>query len=160
MSNQEHAVARLAARQHGVVAFPQLKALGFTKYAVHRRVRTGRLHALYRGVYAVGHRALTTKGRWLAAVLACGPSAVLSHRTALALWALRPVSAGPIDVTVLRSGGRGQPGICLHCVRALRAKDRTILDAIPVTSVARTLLDYAQTASPQQLRAALQSAER
>jgi very-short-patch-repair endonuclease/predicted transcriptional regulator of viral defense system len=150
----------LAARQHGVVAFRQLKALGFTKYAVHRRVRAGRLRALYRGVYAVGHRALTTKGRWLAAVLACGPNAVLSHRAALALWELAPVPSGPIDVTVIRSGGRGQPGIRRHCVRSMRREDRTVLDAIPVTTVARALLDYAQTTNPQQLRAAVEAAER
>ena len=83
-------LAKLAAQQHGVVALYELEALGFTRWTVQRRVATAQLHRLYRGVYAVGHTRLTTRGRWMAAVLACGPEAVLSHHAAAALWALRP----------------------------------------------------------------------
>lgn len=150
----------MAARQHGVVSWPQLAALGLSRNAVHQRAKAGRLHRVHRGVYAVGHARLTLRGRWMAAVLACGPQAVLSHRSALALHDLRPVPAGPIDVTVPARGRKGPPGLRLHCVRALDPRDRTRKDAIPVTTVARALLDYADTARPQQLRLALEAAER
>ena len=116
---------------------------------------------MHRGVYAVGHRDLSTEGRWLAAVLACGPSAVLSHRAALALWALRPKPSAPYDVTILAAGGlRRKPGIRLHCSRVLPPRDVTTVNAIPVTSVARTFLDYARTANAQQIRTAIEAAER
>jgi predicted transcriptional regulator of viral defense system len=76
--------------QHGVVATWQLLALGLTMGSIRARVANGRLHRVHRGVYAVGHRRLTVKGRMMAAVLACGPDAVLSHRSAISLWELRP----------------------------------------------------------------------
>lgn len=93
-------------------------------------------------------------------MLACGPTAVLSHRVALALWGLRPSPPAPYDVTIVSAGGRRKPGIRLHCVRALHPDDRLILDAIPVTSVARALLDYSETATRQELRLALEAADR
>jgi very-short-patch-repair endonuclease len=120
----------------------------------------GRLLRVHRGVYAVGHGRLSQHGRWLAAVLAAGPGAVLSHAAALTLWQLRPRRLGPIDVTVAGRGRRAGSGIRLHCVRALNEADRMTLDAIPVTTVARTLLDYAEQATTQQLRLALDAADR
>src|SRR3954468_16157056 len=89
----DRAIADLAARQHGVVAYWQLLALGVGRRAIQRRVATGRLHRVQFGVYAVGHAVLTWHGRCLAAVLSYGPDAVLSHRTAVGLWELRPTSS-------------------------------------------------------------------
>lgn len=143
-----------------MVAIWQLYGLGFTKSQVHDRAAAGRLHRTYRGVYAVGHRRLSAKGWWLAAVLACGPDAALSHHAAVALWGLRPRRGGPVDVTVPGRRKHGQRGIRVHNVRALADADRTILDGIPVTSPSRALLDYAEVGRPQQLRLALEAADR
>ena len=99
-------IAALALRQHGVVSRRQLRALGLDDNAVSYRVRAGRLHRLHRGVYAVGHTVVGARGRWMAAVLACGPDAALSHASAAALWELRPSEATWIDVTVPRVGAR------------------------------------------------------
>ena len=138
----------------------QLRELGYSAGDIRGLARRAHLHRLYRGVYAVGHRRLTTRGRWIAAVLACGPHAVLSHRAAIALYDLRPVPAGPIDVTVPGRTRRGRTGIRVHNVRRLHPDDRTTVDGIPVTSVHRALLDYAEVALFQQLRLALEAAER
>jgi hypothetical protein len=143
-----------------VVATWQLKPLGYTLSAIKRRALAGRLHRLYRGVYAVGHKRLSRKGRWMAAVLACGPDAVLSHRVAIALWELRPPPSGVIDVTVPGRSRKGQKGIRVHNVRTLHDDDRALVDGIPVTSVHRTLLDYAEVAPAQQLRLAIEASER
>jgi very-short-patch-repair endonuclease len=104
--------------------------------------------------------AITLKGRWLAAVLACGAEAVLSHRHAVVLWELRPAPGGPIDVTVPGRTKRGRKWIQVHSVRRLHERARTEVNGIPVTSVHRTLLDYAEVSRPQQLRLALEAAER
>src|SRR3954469_5452973 len=95
-------IAALADRQHGVVARRQLVALGLSARAIEHRLERGRLHLLHRGVYAVGHRVLSQRGRWMAAVLACGEGAVLSHRSAAALWGIRPTSRPGIEVTTAR----------------------------------------------------------
>ena len=97
---------------------------------------------MHRGVYAVGHRALAPHARWLAAVLACGPDAVLSHRSAAALWDLRPTARAPVDVIAPRSRHR-RPGIDLHLSRCLEPEHRTEHKRIPCTTVARTLVDLA-----------------
>jgi very-short-patch-repair endonuclease len=152
-------VARLATRQHGVVASWQLHEIGIRASGIKRRVAAGRLHRIHRGVYAVGYRRLSPRGWWLAAVLACGPDAVLSHRAAIALWDLRPRVPGPVDVTVGRTRHSRQ-GIRVHSVRTLDEADIATRDGIPVTSLHRTLLDYAEVARTQQLRLALEEAER
>src|SRR5215213_1229959 len=92
------AVAELAERQHGVVALRQLRALGLGPGAIKRRSSNGRLHLVHSGVYAVGHRRLTANGHRMAAVLACGPRAVLGYRDAAALWGLRRSSRTSVDV--------------------------------------------------------------
>jgi hypothetical protein len=153
-------LALLAARQHGVVARWQLRLLGFGRSAIQVRVDGGRLHRLFRGVYAVGHGRVTRDGRRMAAVLACGPDAVLSHRSAVALWGLRPPADGRIDVSAPGRSRCGQNGIRLHSVRTLEQADRAELDGIPVTSVHRTLLDYAEVGRRQQLRLAIEAADR
>jgi predicted transcriptional regulator of viral defense system len=95
-------VAKLAARQWGVVSVVQLRAAGLSKDAVQRRVRAGRLHRVHHGAYAVGHTVLKREGRWLAAVLACGDGAVLSHRSGAAHWGLLRSEATRTDVTTPR----------------------------------------------------------
>jgi hypothetical protein len=119
----------------------------------------GRLHRVHVGVYAVGHRKLSAHGHRMAAVLACGPGAVFSHRAGAALWGLRASARPRIDVTVGR-GGRGGPGIDVHRVRALHPDDRTVHDGIPVTTVARTLLDLAEVLRANEVERAFDEAER
>jgi very-short-patch-repair endonuclease len=143
-----------------VVAYWQLRELGFSKGEIRGLRAASHLHRIHRGVYAVGHVRLTRKGRWMAAVLACGPEAILSHRAAAALWELRPPPSGPVDVTVPGRTRKGTPGIRVHNVRTLHADDGAIVDGIPVTSVHRTLLDYGEVAWFQQLRHAVDAAER
>jgi very-short-patch-repair endonuclease len=153
-------VANLAARQHGVVAHRQLIELGLRPKAIQYRLATGRLHRVYPGVYAVGHRALSRHGRWLAAVLACGEQALLSHRSAAALWGLRRGAPGRIDVTAPGRSRHGLPGIAVHRVRRLHPDDRARRESIPVASVARTLLDLAEVLGSQELERAFEDAER
>jgi hypothetical protein len=152
-------LAALAAGQWGVVSAAQLAALGFSAAGVTRRVQAGRLHRVHRGVYAVGHRSLAVQGRWLAAVLACGPGAVLSHRSAAAHWNLLATSATRVDVTAAR-GRHGAPGIRLHRSRSLDAQDTTAHQTIPTTTVARTMLDLAAIVPAHRLERALAQAER
>jgi very-short-patch-repair endonuclease len=158
MSVLDTLIGRLASRQHGVVALWQLTALGISTSAVSRRVADGRLRRLHRGVYAVGQ--IGRKGWWMAAVLACGPGAILSHRDAATLWGLRDCSRTAIDVTVPASGRRSRARLTIHVAGELRPDDRAEVDGIPVTSVARTLLDLAEVVSPTQLRRAYEAAER
>jgi very-short-patch-repair endonuclease len=152
--------AQIAGWQHGLATFAQLVAVGLSPTAIKRRVQAGRLHRVYRGVYAVGHRALSDEGRWMAAVLACGAGAVLSHRAAAELWRLLAPSQGVIDVTVpAGSGGRRRrSGLRIH--RSLLSDaDTTLVDHIPVTSPARTVVDLKRTVSPAVFRQALREAE-
>jgi len=152
-------LAALAERQWGVVSLAQLRDLGLGRGAVRHRAAVGRLHRLYPGVYAVGHRFLGREARALAAVMACGPGAVLSHASAAAHWDLRPTDAAAVDVTGARSR-KGVPGVRLHRPRSLDAQDATTHRGIPVTSVARTLLDVAGRVEAHQLERALAQAER
>ena len=107
-------IGALATRQHGVIATRQLRALGLSTQAISERAAAGRLHRVHHGVYAVGHRVLTGHGRWMAAVLACGPDAALSHASAAALWGIRPSAAERIDVSVPRTRKRIRPGLRIH----------------------------------------------
>ena len=155
---RERGIARLADRQHGVVARSQLMALGFGRGAINHRVGAGRLHRLHTGVYAVGHKRVSPHGRWMAAVLACGPTALLSHRSAAFLWGILPPFAYPPDVTTA-GRCRGRPRIVLHRSR-LHPDDCATRDHIPVTSVARTLLDLAEVVPQRHLARAMENAER
>ena len=157
LSPIESRIVTLAEAQHGVVARAQLLSLGLTEGAVARRMRAARLHRVHRGVYAVGHAVLSREGHWMAAVLACGPGAVLSHRDAAALWNLRGNSAAArVDVTIPRgSGHRSTPRIRVHLTRRL---DSTVVRGIPVTSVARTLADLAEVLPARGLEKAFQQA--
>jgi predicted transcriptional regulator of viral defense system len=153
-------IAGLAASQHGVVSRLQLRALGLSVAAIDHRVRAGRLHLVHRSVYAVGHRALTVEGRWLAAVLAAGSDAVLSHGSAAAAWGLRPSGVSPIHVTIPRSPGRARRhGIRLHRSRTLAIEDTTIHRGIPITTPARTLVDLSRTLKGRPLEHAIDRAD-
>jgi very-short-patch-repair endonuclease len=176
------AIAGIAARQHGVITAKQLAAVGLGRAALSERARAGRLHRIHRGVYAVGHRGLSLHGRSMAAVLACGPGAVLSHVSAAVLWELlRPID-GPVHVTTPRTSGRARrPGIHLHRSPSLKSHPEpspspscsqqeggrrgrlltTHRHNIPVTSVARTLEDLQRTSflEPHLLRRAIRQAE-
>ena len=144
-----------------MVARRQMLALGISEAEVQGRLEAGRLHRIHRGVYAVGHAKLTLKGRWMAAVLACGPPvAALSHRCALALWDLRQRSSGAIEVTVRGQGKPGPKGVVVRRSAVLGGNDVACVDGIPVTSLAWTVVDYAAIASRSQVRSILEAMER
>jgi very-short-patch-repair endonuclease len=151
------ALAALASRQYGVVSRAQLVQLGFGRQAILRRLESDRLRRLHPGVYAVGHWALTSHSRDLAAVLACGPQALLSHRAAgRRLGLLR--SGAPIEVTAPR-GCKPKPGITIHRTRLIHSDDRSTIEGIPVTSVARTIVDLADVLRDRPLAALVNEAE-
>jgi very-short-patch-repair endonuclease len=150
------AIAALAARQHGVVSRAQLLELGFTKHGIAHRIGAKRLHPVHRGVYAVGYCRLSREGEWLAAVLAGGQGAVLSHESAAALWELRPRTGRLIDVTTGPHGKR--PGIRFHRI-PLEPTETTTRKGIPVTTPERTIIDIAATLTPNQLERAIRQAE-
>src|SRR4051794_27939072 len=91
-------VWRLVQRQHGVIAHEQLARLGYSGKAIRHRIAIGRLHPLHRNVYAVGRSEVTDNGRWMAAVLACGDGAILSHSSATALWRIGREQRGLVEV--------------------------------------------------------------
>jgi hypothetical protein len=146
-----------AGRQFGVLSGAQLREVGIGRGAVQNAVRAGRLHRVHHGVYALGHTLLRPEGHRLAAVLACGPGAVLSHRSAASHWELLAADQERIDVTATR-GRHPVPGIRLHTSRSLDAQDTTNHEGIPITTVHRTLLDLAATTRADQLERALAQA--
>jgi very-short-patch-repair endonuclease len=153
-------VAQMAAAQHGLVTLDQCRRAGLSQRAVSRRLAGGRFHRIFRGVYAVGHTKLSNEGRWMAAVLACGPDAVLSHRSAAELWRLLSPRRAPVDVTVPRRSGRARrPGIRLHRTTLLTQEETTRRAGIPVTSPARSLADLRTCAFPDELSRARRQAE-
>lgn len=149
----------MADRQFGVVARRQLLDVGLTPNTIDRWAAVGRLRRLHRGVYALGHRALTVDGRRLAAVLACGEHAVLSHRDAAAAWGLAASQGTRFHVTVPPTRVRVGPrtGIHVHVSR-LGPDDVTEHGGIPITSVAKTLLDHASVSTDKQVAEAVDMA--
>jgi hypothetical protein len=146
------AIAELSGRQHGVVARWQLERMGITPGEIEGRIARGIFHRLHRGVYAVGHCSLGRDGRWLAAVLAFGPAAVLSHRSAGQLWQIVPRHGIAPEVT--RPGFvEGRPDIVVHR-SAIPEDERCIEDGIPVTTVPRAMLDMAAVLDMRQLERA------
>ena len=148
----------LVARQHGVLARWQLLSLGMSANAIKQRISTGRLHPVWRGVYAVGRPQLSREGWWSAAVLACGPHALLSHFAAAALWRIAPAIGG-IDVSVPAHVGRKRPGITVHR-RMLDPSDQTEHLGIPVIAVVPTLVDLAAQLKRDALEAAISEADK
>jgi len=139
----DRAIALLATHQHGIVERRQLIALGLSPAAIDHRVRAGRLIVLHRGVYTVGHAALTDRGRMRAALMAAGPTAVLSHRTAAALWKVTPSMPPFVEVTVTHRRPRSRAGLQIHATR--RPPEIRTLHSLPLTAPLRTLADLAPT---------------
>lgn len=156
-------VAEIAESQHGVVARRQLYELGLSATGVEGAVRSGRLFAMHRGVYAVGHRRLNRRGRWSAATLACSTGAVLSHPSAAALLGLRDRDreSAAIHVTVApTSSMRRRSGIVVHRPRCWREDEVCSKDGISATTPARTIMDLAATLSPRELERTIDQAHR
>lgn len=136
-------LAELATLQDGIVDDMQLFALRFGRDAIQWRVRSGRLHRIHPGVYAVGHHALSLRARWRAGVMACGPGALLSHRDATQLWGLLRSNRSLIEVTVPTDRGRRVRGVQIHIARRLMPQDRRECEGIPCVSVPMALLNRA-----------------
>jgi len=152
-------VAQLAQGDHGVLATSELLACGLTHAGIHRRARAGRLHRLHHGVYAVGHAAVSRKGRLLAAVKACGAGAVLSHQSAAELWKLAPRCPGPIHVTVPEPRRpRPGPGIAVYRSKAVLDRDVARRSGIPVTTPVRTLRELKRVLPREEWEAAIDRA--
>jgi very-short-patch-repair endonuclease len=136
-------IAQLAERQHGVVARRQVLRAGMTRHQLNHRLRNGRLHEIHRGVYLVGHPVPTDLGREAAALLACGPGAILSHRNAAKLWQLLAYPASDrVCVTVPPGRAIERPGIEVHRA-ALARRDIRRRHGLTLTSPPRTVLDLA-----------------
>lgn len=151
----------LARGQHGVVTREQLLDLGMGPDSIKHRLRSGRLHPVGRGVYAVGRPEIGRKGQWMAAVLSCGQRALLSHRSAAELWGLvRANRSEPIHVAIPGDAVRSRPGIRVHRRTDLGPGHRREVHGIPVTDVVSTLVDLASCAPEWQVEAAINSADR
>lgn len=153
----DRVIARLAERQHGVVSRAQLVGMGLGRYAIGHRLECGRFHALHRGVYAVGHSAVSREGRWMAAVLVTGPGAALSHRSAATIWGVHVSTRTRVEVTAERQC-TSRPGVEVHRSR-LSPDEVTAVDGIPVTTVPRTLLDLATVLGRREVARAANEAE-
>jgi very-short-patch-repair endonuclease len=165
-ADPDAAIARIAARQHGVVSLAQLEGLGIHRQARSARLRRGWLHRVHRGVFAVGHPGLSREGLWMAAVLAVGPGAALSHFSAGTLWGMlgsrgrgsaRSVEL-PIHVTV-SGASESRRGIRVHRSRTLTPETITVRLGIPVTTPTRTVIDLRGVLGRRQFAAALRQAE-
>ncbi|MGE5408754.1 MAG: DUF559 domain-containing protein [Syntrophothermus sp.] len=150
---------RLVDSQHGAISRSQLLALGYTRDAIEHRLRTGRLHRVWRGVYAVGRADLPQEGRWTAALLACGDAAHLSHRSAAALYGIGD-ERGRIEVTLARRGECHRPGLTVRSRPGLPAADFATHRGIPVISIVRTLLDLATLDPRNRLERAVNEADK
>ncbi len=141
-----------------MVSRAQLLGAGLSGQTIGRALRAGRLHSLFRGVYAVGHTAIGQTAWWQAALLACGGGAVLSHHTAAQLWSMRRGELFPISVIVPGNHGRK-----LHRINprrtALHATEHMTLDGLAVTTPARTIVDMAAELAPRQLRELVERAQ-
>jgi len=153
------AIWALVRRQHGAIARRQLLELGLRPRQIERRIASGRLHPVWRGVYAVGRPLLGKRGRLMAAVLACGPDAVLSHGSAAALWGFG-AEQRLIEVSVPSRRRSRRPGIRVHRRTEAAMADATVHDGIPVTSPVRTLVDQATQLRPMQLERAVNEADK
>lgn len=158
-SEWDREIARIADEQHGLVSLGQLEGMGMSRSTADKRVEAGRLHRLHEGVFSVGYSLLTREGRFMAAVLACGPDSVLSHRSAADLWGLREDRRARIDVTAPGRRGRTLKGIDAHRHGSLLPADRTRVNGVPCTSVARVMLDMAAVVPVWELRKAVAEAE-
>jgi very-short-patch-repair endonuclease len=150
----------MARRQHGVVTRSALEGHGFSEEAIEHRLATGRLHLISPGVYAVGRPELTPHGRWMAAVLACGDDAALSHRSAAELWGIGYEEEGRIDVSIRRKSKITRKGIKVRARPSLGASSFVVRFGIPVTHPVQTMIDVATELRPMQLERAVNEADK
>jgi very-short-patch-repair endonuclease len=155
---RDHALAAIASQQHGVVSHAQLLGLGITQRSIERRVGAGRLHRAHRGVYRVGHTAEAPLASEAAAVLACGPGTVLSHRSAGAIWGMVERTPAEVEVTVVGRDCGVKPGIRHRRVGRLASVDVGVRSQLPLTAPARTLLDLGSVLGQRALRQAVNEA--
>jgi very-short-patch-repair endonuclease len=149
------AAVAVTTAQDGAISRRQLLDVGVGRGAIESWLRTGRLHRIHRGVYALGHPVISLRGRWIAALLACGLNSVLSHRSAGVAHGLIEDDQLIIDVTT--TGGRGRlEGVRVHRGR----RDAARADGLPVTTVERTLLDLAAVLTERGLERAVDAAIR
>lgn len=151
-------IARIAARQHGIVSVRDLRQLGVSKFGVRHRIERGLLHRVHYGAWAVGYRTLTNERRWMAAVCASGPAAALSHESAARLWGVWRGSERATHVTTTRSK-RGVRGVATHRSRRFAQADMTTRHGVQVTTLERTLVDLAARLTPLQLANIMHEAE-
>ncbi len=157
----EKSLRALAARQHGVVARAQLLALGFTARMIDHRLAMGRLHPVWRGVYAIGRPDVTREGRWMASTMTCGPHAVLSHGSAAALWGIGELErGGEVEVSVPKRNRHYRRGIRTYRRSGLTARDLAERMGIPVTGLVLTFVDLATRLSRGRLEAAINEADK
>jgi very-short-patch-repair endonuclease len=150
----------LAWRQHGIVTRRQLLALKFNSREIEHRISRRRLHVVMRGVYAVGWPELTERRRWMAAVLACGEGAALSHQSAAALWGIGKEQRGRIDVSVRRRSELERPGLRIRARAKLDPARIVAKDGIPATEIVQTLVDLATELAPRRLERAINEADK
>ena len=155
-----HAARALARRQRDNVTRKQLLELGYTVEAIRHRLAKGRLHEVFRGVYAVDRPHNTPEGMWMAAVLRCGSDAALSHASATALWEVRRHIRGAIEVTIPAHRTIEEPGIRVYRSRTLGPGEVTTHRGIPVTTVVRSLVDIAPRLTRAQCERAINEADR
>jgi len=141
------AVTWVAEQQLALITTPQLHVAGVRRGSVEWRLASGTLHPRHRGVYLVGHGIPVPGAIELAGVLACGERAFVSHRSAASLWGLLASAGDGVDLTVVRRRCRSRDGLRVHRVEALAQADHTLRRGIPITAPARTLIDFASTAS-------------
>jgi Transcriptional regulator, AbiEi antitoxin len=159
LSSRSKLLWELAARQHGVVSRGQLRERGLGNEAIRHRLEVGRLHPLLRGVYAVGRPQVSKDGWWMAATLACGPGAVLSHECAARLLGIRSQpGSGQLHVTVARGTRRRRHGVAVHTAQLTPGTVTTLL-GIPVLAPARVLLNLAATSTERQLERDVNAAD-
>lgn len=150
----------LAGSQYGLLSRSDLLALGFHPRSIEHRVAKGRLHLIARGVYAVGWPQMTQERRWMAAILACGRGAVLSHRSAGALWGIASERNGQVEISVPRRGEHRRPGIRVRSRLGLTVDEVTTRLRIPITIPVRTLVDLATELGPVTLERAINEADK
>jgi very-short-patch-repair endonuclease len=152
------AVEWVASRQLALITVPQLHVAGVGRDGVRRRRENRTLHRMFRGVYLVGHPVPLPGALELGAVLACGESTLVSHRSAAALLRLATAPVDGVEVTVIARGCRSRDGLRVHQVAALDRRDRGERNGIPVTAPARTLIDYSATVGAEEAERAIAEA--
>jgi Transcriptional regulator, AbiEi antitoxin len=166
LGNADEVIARIAARQHGVITLAQLESTGIHRQGRATRLKRGQLHRIHRSVFSVGHTGLSREGRWMAAVLAVGPEAFLSHTSAGALWGIigsrKRASSRGVELAVhvmVHNRSESRRGIRVHRSRTLGPGETTIQLGIPVTTPSRTLRDLRRALPQPQFAAAMREAE-